>query len=193
MPFGSVVPGGRLALEIGSFALLLVWIARGMARRNPLPSLSARGALLGLLALATLQALPLGAGAVSLLSPRALDLRSGVTPPPDVLREERDLLGTDPAGLDAAPSLSIDPGSTASALRTGAALVSLLLVATTVSAVRGLRSIARALLVSGAFQALYGVLVLVSGNARIWNVPKVHYVDCATGTFVNRNHFAGFL
>jgi O-antigen ligase len=50
-----------------------------------------------------------------------------------------------------------------------------------------------ALLLSAAFQALYGTLVLASGHPTIWNVPKKYYVDCATGTFVNRNHFAGFL
>jgi O-antigen ligase len=193
MPFGAVIPAGRTALEIASFALLLLWVARGIARRNPLPSPSGRAALAGLLALAAVQALPIGARAVSALSPRSLDLRTGVTPAPDVLSEERDLLGTDPAALDAPPTLSIDPGATASALRTGAALAALLLVATTVAASRGLRGIAIAMLGSGAFQALYGVLVLVSGHARIWNVPKVHYLDCATGTFVNRNHFAAFL
>jgi O-antigen ligase len=193
LPFGSVVPWGRLSLEIGSLILLVVWLVRGIARRSPLPPIAARVALAGLLGLAALQALPLGAGAVSLLSPHALDLRNGVTPEPATLREERDLLGSDPAALDARPALSIDPGATASALRTGAALVSLLLVATTVAAVRGPRAIALALLVSGAFQALYGVLVLVSGHARIWSVPKLHYLDSATGTFVNRNHFAAFL
>jgi O-antigen ligase len=193
LPFGAVVPAGRTALEVASLVLLLAWVARGLTLRNPLPSAPARAAIVGLLALAAIQAAPLGAAAVSVLSPRSLDLRTMVTPDGGVMRTERELLGTDPASLDGPPALSIDPGSTASALRTGAALASLLLVATTVAAVRGLRWIAIALLVSGAFQALYGVLVLASGHARIWNVPKVHYLDCATGTFVNRNHFAGFL
>jgi len=35
--------------------------------------------------------------------------------------------------------------------------------------------------------------VLASGHPTIWNLPKKYYLDCATGTFVNRNHFAGFL
>jgi O-antigen ligase len=37
------------------------------------------------------------------------------------------------------------------------------------------------------------LLVLASGHEKIWNVPKTAYLDSATGTFINRNHFAGFL
>jgi O-antigen ligase len=50
-----------------------------------------------------------------------------------------------------------------------------------------------AALVAAAFQGLYGLMVLASGHDRIWNVPKTAYLDSATGTFVNHNHFAGFL
>jgi len=87
----------------------------------------------------------------------------------------------------------VDPGASASALRTGAALLTLLLVAVDVAAARGARRIALALLVSASFQGLYGLLVLVSGHDRIWNLPKPAYLDAATGTFVNKNHFACFL
>jgi len=50
-----------------------------------------------------------------------------------------------------------------------------------------------ALLVSGAFQGLYGLLVLVSGHDRIWHLPKRYNLDAATGTVVNNNHFACLL
>ncbi len=45
----------------------------------------------------------------------------------------------------------------------------------------------------GIFQALYGFFELYSHNPRILFYKKVHYLDCVTGTFVNRNHLSGYL
>ena len=50
------------------------------------------------------------------------------------------------------------------------------------------------LLVTTLFQALYGVIHFVSGASTVlglWN--KEFYLNDATGTFVNRNHFSGML
>ena len=174
LPFGSVGPGGRLTLEIMAFALTAVWIFTATRCTVALPPRSARVALLGLLAIAAFQLIPIGATAVSALSPHAAALRQGLDPVPE-------------------STLSLASGATASALRTGAALVGILFVATSVVAARGATRLALAALSAAAFQGLYGLLVLASGHDRIWNVPKTTYLDSATGTFVNRNHFAGFL
>jgi O-antigen ligase len=90
-------------------------------------------------------------------------------------------------------TISVAPDATASALRTGAALVGTLLVATSVVARGGGRYLATALLLSAAFQGLYGLIVLASGHPAIWGIPKADYLDSATGTFVNHNHFAALL
>jgi O-antigen ligase len=68
-----------------------------------------------------------------------------------------------------------------------------LLIAAGVAHETGGRRLAVALLASAAFQSFYGILILASGHDMIWNVQKVHYLDSATGTFVNKNHFAGLL
>jgi O-antigen ligase len=193
LPFGAVGPRGRLALELGAGALLLLWSARALRHGTPLPSAVVRAGLVGLLALAALQALPLGSAAVALVSPRALELRVTSRPPEAALRAEADLLGISPSSLEPPAALSVDPGATASALRTGAAYAALFLVATTVAAVRGCRLLALALLLSAVFQGLYGLLVMASGHDRIWHLPKRYFLDSATGTFVNRNHFACLL
>jgi O-antigen ligase len=174
LPFGAVGAAGRLALEISAFVLTAVWIFAAAREQVALPPRRVRVALIGLLVIAALQTIPLGATAVSVLSPRSAALRGALDPVPD-------------------PTLSLAPDATASALRTGAALVGILLVATSVVAVRGARRLALAALAVAAFQGLYGLLVLASGHDRIWNVPKTAYLDSATGTFVNHNHFAGFL
>ena len=174
LPFGSVAAAGRLTLEVLALALTAVWCV--VAAREPvaLPPRLARVALIGLLAIAVFQLIPLGANAVSLLSPHAAALRAGLDPIP-------------------VATLSLSGGRTASALRTGAAVVGIVFVATSVAAARGAFRIALAALAAAAFQGLYGLLVLASGHDRIWNVPKTAYLDSATGTFVNHNHFAGFL
>jgi O-antigen ligase len=192
-PFGAVRATGRLALELGALGLLVLWIARSAFRPTPLPSRLVRVGLAGLLALAVIQTLPLGDGLVRLVSPGAVAIRADSRPPPAAQESERRLLGTDPARLDAPATLSLDPGATASALRTGAAICAALLVATTVSATCGARRIALALLIGAAFQGLYGLLVMASGHDRIWLTQKKYFLDIATGTFVNPNHFACLL
>lgn len=193
LPFGAVVPAGRLALELGALLLLVLWLVRQALRPQALPPLACRVGLAGLLSVCCLQTLPLGSGAVGRLSPLALEVRRESRPDATALAAESAILGSDPSLLDAPATLSLDPPATASALRTGAALCAVFLVATTVVAERGASGVALALLLSAAFQGLYGTLVLASGHPVIWNVPKKYYLDCATGTFVNRNHFAGFL
>src|SRR4029453_14927022 len=113
-------------------------------------------------------------GASRAASPRPAALRGGLVPVPEA-------------------TLSLAPLATASAVRTGAALAGILFVTTSVVAARGAARLALAAVVAAAFQGLYGTLVLASGHARIWNVPKTAYLDSATGTFVNHNHYAAFL
>jgi len=176
LPFGAVGPAGRLALEAGALFLTALWALSSVRERVALPPRAVLAGVLGLLALAALQVVPLGPRVIAIVSPWTSSLREAVD------------------GSGRVPStLSIAPDATASALRTGAALAGLLLVATSVVARRVPLRIAAAMTVSAAFQGLYGMLILASGSARIWNVPKTAYLDSATGTFVNRNHFAGFL
>jgi O-antigen ligase/tetratricopeptide (TPR) repeat protein len=140
--------------------------------------------LLALIALALLQAVPLGTSDPS---------REALAPPAEIAAAEGRLLGTDPASFDPPGSLSVDPPASASAARTASAYAALALVAFTVASLRGPGGIALGLLAGGVFQALYGIVVLASGHDRIWTVPKTAYLQSATGTFVNRNHYAAYL
>jgi O-antigen ligase len=45
----------------------------------------------------------------------------------------------------------------------------------------------------GVFEALYGLAEYLAGWQYIWNVRRRYYRTAATGTYVNHNHFAGFL
>jgi O-antigen ligase len=193
-PFGGVPPAGRLAIELAALALLTLWCARALVHGVVLPPRAVTVGLALALALAAIQALPLGEAIVSRVSPRAAELRQEVRPPEDVLHAEARILGVEPRSLEPLPpALSVDPVATASALRTGGAAVALLLVALTVGTLGGARRVVLALLFGCALQGFYGMLVLLSGHDRIWHVPKEYNLDAATGTYVNKNHFACLL
>ena len=49
------------------------------------------------------------------------------------------------------------------------------------------------LLFSGLFQAVFGSAMVLSGMEYLLGQQKTYYRGFATGTFVNRNHFAGYL
>lgn len=49
------------------------------------------------------------------------------------------------------------------------------------------------LIFSGVFQAAYGAFMVLSGQEYLLLVKKWAYQGMATGTFVNRNHLAGYL
>jgi len=58
---------------------------------------------------------------------------------------------------------------------------------------KDLKLLATVLVMAGTFQAVYGSLMTITGTDYIWNQPKTEYKGVATGTFINRNHLAGYL
>lgn len=49
------------------------------------------------------------------------------------------------------------------------------------------------ILLLGCFESMYGMIQTFSGNEHIWWVRKIAYRGDVTGTYVNRNHFAGLM
>ncbi|MDH4220604.1 MAG: O-antigen ligase family protein, partial [Candidatus Aminicenantes bacterium] len=68
-----------------------------------------------------------------------------------------------------------------------------LLVVKTVTKWRQIIRIYYALIGIGVFQALYGLFELYNKNPRILFYEKMYHLDSVTGTFVNRNHFSGYM
>ncbi|HCS49127.1 MAG TPA: hypothetical protein DIW61_13075 [Candidatus Aminicenantes bacterium] len=50
-----------------------------------------------------------------------------------------------------------------------------------------------AVLAGGLFQSFYGLAEYFGGTGRIFGYKNAAYAESAFGTFINRNHFAGFL
>jgi len=49
------------------------------------------------------------------------------------------------------------------------------------------------ILITGCFEALYGLAEAYSGSGHIWWFKKMGYPRDVTGTYINRNHFAGLM
>lgn len=50
-----------------------------------------------------------------------------------------------------------------------------------------------AIFVSAVFQGIYGLYEFLSGNQHIFHYVKKYGLDSASGTFINRNHYAAYL
>jgi O-antigen ligase len=101
--------------------------------------------------------------------------------------------GVDPRPADAA-SISLSPRDSArAAMNTLAYLQIFALTLLLVNRRERIRTLIFVLVVSGTFQAAYGAFMVLSGTEYLLFMPKEHYLGVATGTFVNRNHLAGYL
>ncbi len=138
--------------------------------------------LLGVFAaFSILQIVPLPAGFVEVLSPRAYALYAGLV---------RDGIAAPSPWL----TLSLTPSATISEL----ILLSCYalfgyLVLRTVRSRRQVEILVAVTLASALFQSLFGMAEVFSGHEHLLGRPKRYGVGSVTGTFVNRNHLAGFL
>lgn len=67
------------------------------------------------------------------------------------------------------------------------------LIVKTVTRRRQIIKIFYVLVIMGVFEAFYGMFELYNKNPRILFYKKIYYLDAVSGTFVNRNHFSGYL
>ncbi|WP_227819802.1 O-antigen ligase family protein [Marinobacterium aestuarii] len=90
--------------------------------------------------------------------------------------------------------ISLDTGASIQYLMLGCAYALLFLLIVGLFHTRSrLTLLLGVLVVSGTVQAFYGSLMTLSGIEWLLSGPKTSYIGTATGTFVNRNHLAGYL
>ncbi|MFH2041797.1 MAG: O-antigen ligase family protein [Acidobacteriota bacterium] len=133
----------------------------------------------GFLLYVAFQVIPLPVGLVKLLSPHAV-----------VLREAFSFQ----VGEWGAVTLSLAPFHT---IREGLEMLSYILIGflviQTVTTSEKIKRIIYLCIGMGVFQALYGIFELFRGDPHILFMQKTINLEKATGTFINQNHFAGFL
>ena len=177
LPFGSNVAWAWSLMEVWVFLIAGSWLVQYYRGRVSLNQPFVRAWPVTVCLLATLlwtiaQSLPLPAGILGLLSPRAFEIQSATR---------------------SYPSLSLDVYATRqAALQTLAYLLLFCLTLLLVSDKPRVKLLAQTIILGGVFQAAYGSLMTLSGLEYGFFIDKQD-TGLATGTFINRNHLAGYL
>ena len=182
LPIASVHEWSVLIIELAALALFGATLALDHPpQTNPVQARRLRWlryvlpAVFGFL---VLQVVPLPTFIVKIVSPKAVALREAYLP----------------GGAPSLTTLSLLPGRTvASALELAAYVLIGLVVVRTVTHRHQFRRILFVLVGMGVFEAFYGLFELMRSQPRVLFYRKTFGLDAATGTFVNRNHFAGYL
>lgn len=177
LPFGAhrPVPEALLGVWIGALAI----IGFAAAARRPLPTLARQSMLLwGLwLSWTLVQLLPLPPELLGRISPRAYAIHDAVAQ----------------AGFVPQWCLSVAPAETVDALILGVSYFLLYFVVVHYMDTRHSRQLLLVVVASALIQALWGSLMTLSGLEYGFLEPKHTGIGVATGTFINRNHFAAYL
>lgn len=182
LPFGSVQPGYVLAIELiaaalGLLAILLIGRDEEARQSVPRAALAVCGVVI---ALGIFQIIPWPFWIAEKFNPTA-----------ELVRPLIPYLG-----LDHPPAVTWSvaaPETTDAMLRFIAYVLIGLACAVAYNDAASRRRFAIVLVIAAVFQAVYGSGEYLSGRQHIFAFAKKHYLDSATGTFINRNHFATFL
>lgn len=199
LAFGSVAQGSLALIELVIGFIVLVWLAKLVAERQSLSSRHAQvmktckkpfqlalftpsffPLLCLFVFLIVFQIIPLPASLVAWLSPAAYRLYAEAA---------RSIGDSVPASLP----LSVCVQATETGLSQVLAYAALfLLMINTIRSPRQIRRIVFVILAVGCFEALYGLFEYFSGRHHIFWYQKQSSLT-VSGTFVNKNHFAGYM
>jgi len=167
-------------MEIWVFTLMFLWLLAFMRNQVTTSDVFKKAApviclFFIWLGWILLQIIPLPPGWVANLSPAAFEFHS--------------LLNT--TGL---MTLSLDPyATTAGWFKTATYILIFILSLLLIHSRRRLRQLAYVVIYSELFQAVYGSLMTLSGLGYGFFIQNPAALNVATGTFINRNHLAGYL
>ena len=183
LPAASTDDWAILIIELWAIALTVVYFLLAHPPRTNVHLAQRLGRLkYGLAALFLwigVQLLPLPKWMVSVLSPRTVALHQQFSP------RFADLKFF---------SLSLVRSQTlGEALRLFSFILIAFLVVKTITHRRQIQRLMTVIVGMGLFEAVYGIFELSQKNPRVFIFKKVFNLDSATGTFINRNHFSGYL
>ena len=195
LPFGLAEPHRRPWLGFAACLVVLAWSLRPELLPLDRTARAALAAALALVLLALLQIVPLPPSLLSVLAPGKADL---------VARLQSDSAGIGRfaalhgqglwTGALSWDPLSAYPEATRRAILT---LISVIVLGCATALVCRDRKAARRLAVCfvaiGVFEAVYGLAEYLTGHQHIFGYRKRHYVHSVTGTYINKNHFAGLM
>lgn len=177
LPFGGVQIPAYSAVEAALYLLTLVVLIKQTTEGKidlPFPLW-----ILPFLGVVLLQTVPLPARTVSWLSPNRMfpDVQAALAP-----------------AAARWATLSLYPHDTwLGIFKLLAYLAAFALAAYAFEPREGRSVLAPGLIVLGSLEAAYGIVQYLTGYQKIFGFTKQFYADDATGTYINHNHFAGFL
>jgi O-antigen ligase len=185
LPQGSVDFWAFSTMELAILAILLLWAAGQLKDQQSLPRPLPRPAfifLLLFLALVLLQTVPLPGGMIDLLSPRTYDLRHQLK------------AGSGPVK---AVSLSFFPFATKIEFLKWMVLSGFFLFflhwRLPDKGIRVIKQLIVVILIMGTFESFYGLFRFFGVQNHLLNLEEGEGIYSVMGTFINRNHFAGYL
>jgi O-antigen ligase len=184
LPAGSVSGWAVLILEMGIAVLTALYFLMSQPPRvnsHLASKLKYSGAAFAAFFLLVIpfQLLPLPRSIARLVSSKGFALREAYVP---------GFAGVKRVSLSLAPSRTLEDGL----LLVACALAGFLVVRVFVHR-RQIIRLMTVIAASGAFQALFGLSQLPRNQPSLLFYPKTFNLDSVTGTFVNRNHFSGYL
>jgi len=195
LPYGSVEEWSIFIFEAVTFVLFALHLIvefrkkKGTGADSSLPrpkSFYILGALLAVFFLFTMiQIVPLPTPFVKTISPQTYDIYQT-----SAAAHIPDSVSSVPASL----TLSLAPNLTVSELlKYLAYLLFAVLLFRHLRTPRDVEILIWTLLISALFQSIYGISELFGGTGRIFSWKNEYYHGSAFGTFVNRDHFSGYL
>ncbi len=207
LAFGSVHIWAYSIMELGVILLVGMWIIKRIAGRRLLVAdqlTTNKTPLLNLLVTAfagllLFQLIPLPEAVMKYVSPHTYDLYQAVLPEYGVRGSDAaaGVPGRRPKPVDLKSDwrpISVYPYATRLELFKFLSYVGLFyLIIRNITTRKQINRLVVVIMLVGCFEAVYGLLEYLSGHQYIFFYKKKYYTDCASGTFVNRNHFAGYL
>jgi len=185
LPLGSNRDWAIAVMEIWVFSLSIMWLiqlARDKVYFTPVFHDTALPLVLFLFFVLWLlfQVIPLPSELVALLSPKTFE----------VYQSTYQIIG---ASYDRIPLSLNQYNSYGKFLESLSYFLIFCLILLLIRNTHRLRLFAIVIVISGVFQAVYGSIMTLSGIEYSFFFEKEFYRKVATGTFVNRNHLAGYL
>jgi len=180
LPLGSNRPWAEAIMEVWACSLMLLWLLAFMRNQVTTNDIFKKATAVVCLFFVWLlwiflQIIPLPPGWIANLSPAAFEFHSLI----------------DATGL---MTLSLDLHATlAGFFKSLAYVLIFILTLLLINSRRRLRQLAYVIIYSGLFQAVYGSLMTLSGLGYGFFMKNPFALDVTTGTFINRNHLAGYL
>jgi O-antigen ligase len=193
LAFGSMEIWAFSLMELGILLIIVLWaVQTGIVRFQgsgesfhsafPFPHSAFPPALLALFLLLVLfQILPLPSGVLKILSPKTFALRSALNLEPSASRFPLSF-------FPLLTQIEFFKWLTLSGL-----FLFLLVWEPLEEGDETRKHLLVAVMTAGVLESLYGMFEFFSGHRHILNVAAEGLVGSATGTFVNRNYFAGYL